>query len=382
MRIGYSYWGFLGDNKIEGDSHVSTPDGNATYSWSLLHEMQERGHQTFLMQKDRDFAGVARFGVANFASFSQQKRLAAWAAARQTYGANFPELDVLLLEWRFPIFGRNCQPNSNGGITFNGVLQPDLARQYELLKHYKNGKTKIILWDLDHKLDVASEKSWEPDAVFETAVRPRKLYKARTRVEPPILISDLLQFPTRHNDPSRKLVYVGSRYERDDVISEWVAPVAEKYPNEVEFWGKWDGADQLWPSIGYHGRITVKEFRDAYGTACMVPLLAKQSYLENGFITPRPWEALLFGSLPVGLGTHLGIEDYVHPEHIALDSEHLSEIVQAVASYDIDTKHMLRSELVHQLLFMDAAHFVDKIEDVSNGLVEPYEDYILEEGVA
>ena len=32
MRIGYSYWGFLGDRKYDDNGNLlSTPDGNAFY---------------------------------------------------------------------------------------------------------------------------------------------------------------------------------------------------------------------------------------------------------------------------------------------------------------------------------------------------------------
>ena len=55
MRIGYSYWGFLGDHKVFGGREVSTPDGNSTYSWSIVHEALEHGHEVWMMQQDRDW---------------------------------------------------------------------------------------------------------------------------------------------------------------------------------------------------------------------------------------------------------------------------------------------------------------------------------------
>ena len=45
MNVGYSYWGFLGDKKLdEKFNEVSTPDGNAFYSWSIIREIQKRGN--------------------------------------------------------------------------------------------------------------------------------------------------------------------------------------------------------------------------------------------------------------------------------------------------------------------------------------------------
>ena len=77
MRLGYSYWGFLADRKFKDGVEVSTPDGNAAYSWSILNEAQRRGWDTYLMQKDRDcdFVYGESFNPKDaFKSFSQTKR--------------------------------------------------------------------------------------------------------------------------------------------------------------------------------------------------------------------------------------------------------------------------------------------------------------------
>lgn len=383
MRIGYSYWGFLGDHKLDAEGkEISAPDGNATYGWSLIWEMQRRGHTVYMMQEDRDVHADRIYGIKNFAAFSTLKRAEAYGKMERTHGQTFPELDVLLIEWRFPIFGRNCNswegyPCFPSGWThgeyrhkwLNGeieVLQPDLLRQYQLLNHYKGTNTKIIFWDLDHKLKDTDERHWKPDAIFETSVTPLELTMKRTRVEPPFHIPDLLQHPTLPSDPNRKLVYIGSRYERDDVITEWVKPTSDQYPNGVEFHGNWlktiDECRKLWPNVSYNDRCTVKDFRHIYGSAGACPLLAKKSYLETGFITPRPWEALLFGTLPVGLGSAKGIKQYV--EWVAHDGDDMIEVAETLAGADVKIRDYYRRENVERLEFMDARHFVDKVEGV------------------
>ncbi len=375
LRIGYSFWGFLGDHKLDDDlKELSTPDGNATYSWALIHEAQRRGHVVYQMQHDRDQPAIGKYGVDDFAAFSQEKRMNAWTYMRRPDGGRvtsfFPKLDVLLLEWRMPIEGRNCSKLEDGTLVFDTkVHQPDLERQRQLLYHYAAEGTKIIVWDLDHKLTKEDEEFWsaEIDAIFETSVQPRRLTMDRIRVEPPCLISDLLQFPTLPVDHSRKLVYVGSRYERDDVIDEWIKPVSDRFPNQVEFYGNWlntiDQCRERWPNVKYHGRITTNGFRDAYGTAVACPLLAKRSYLETGFITPRPWEALLFGTLPIGLGTHRAVNEYVLPGMVASDADDMIDILDQLGHFGYN-RDGLRRLNVEQLEFMDARHFVDKIEDV------------------
>jgi glucosamine 6-phosphate synthetase-like amidotransferase/phosphosugar isomerase protein len=42
-NVGYFYWGFLGDKKFNIKlKEVSTPDGNAFYSWSILKDLLDK----------------------------------------------------------------------------------------------------------------------------------------------------------------------------------------------------------------------------------------------------------------------------------------------------------------------------------------------------
>lgn len=369
MRVGYSYWGFLGDHKLDADGNeLSTPDGNATYSWALIHEMQERGHTVYSMQIERDLSGISKYGEDLFAAFSRRKRFNAFNAVLPTHGEQFPELDVLLVEWRFPIPGRNCPPLEAGERGTGGYSQPDLDRQRDLLRHYSTTKTKIVIWDLDHKLTLGEEVYWEPAAILETSVNPRQQYMPRRRVEPPFIINDLLQFPTVQADPRKKLAYVGSRYERDDVITKYISPPSDAYPGQVHFYGNWLNSlkecERLWPNVAYNGRITTKDFRSAYADAVACPLLAKESYIKTGFITPRPWEAVLFGTIPVGIRSMAGIEQYAINN--VEDGDEMTDLLYEMSQMTLSERDLLRQESAHMLRHMDARHFVDVIEDVAN----------------
>lgn len=371
MRLGYSFWGFLGDHKLDDLGRpISAPDGNATYSWSIIHEVQRRGGTVVSLQEDRDWHAYKKLRRQNFEAFSTQKRYDAYMNCMQA-PETFPELDVLLLEWRWPIDGRNCDftkdlhPDTGMPIFAHDPFkhQPDFRRQCDLLRHYAETKTKIIVWDLDHKLTAANERDWRIDAIFETSSKPRELTRPRTRVEPPICTEDLLQLSPEPQDPNRKLVYVGSRYERDDVIDEFIGPVADRFPGQVEFWGKWDGdCRERWPKIRFMDRITVRDFRRVYGSAAACPLLAKRSYLESGFITPRPWEALMFGTFPIGLSPAPEIERYCL--WTAKDGQEMGDRALELSEISVAQKHEYREMLAERLKFMDVKNFVDKIESV------------------
>lgn len=371
MKIGYSFWGFLGDHKIKDGKHVSAPDGNATYSWGIINELQLMGHEVLAMQQDRDAEGWKIYGEDLFSAFSQLERTEAYQCMRlESLKCNshngFPDLDLLLIEWRWPIPGRNYQVRSD-----TPAYQPDLDRQTDLLNFYRKTKTKIVVWDLDHKLTELDEKWCNPDMILETSEKPRGLFLKRTSVGFPVDLRSLRQFDFETPDPKKKLVYIGNRYERDDVIEEYIAPFSRKFPGEVEFWGGWTNEPnysecmKMWPDISYHGRITTSQFHDVYRNAVAVPLLAKRSYLETGFMSPRIWEALLFGTLPVGLAEMQGIEEYLPDELIAIDTEDLQKIVSELAIAPFDKRIELREEVLYRVgKKMNVRLFIDKILSV------------------
>jgi len=370
MRIGYLFRGFLGDVKMDANgTEVSTPDGNATYSWSIEHECNRRGYKLIPLGPNLDAPAVIRLGDEAFAAFSQKKRLGVYERMLRSGWAKlsdkeFPELDMLLVEWRWPIPGRNT-PDDVGAIGY----QDDLERQRLALLHYSDAGVPIVVWDLDHKLTDEDRDMWSDAGVgfhvIETSVKPGKF---RNRVEPPTIVADLLQHPIDERMSTHHFGYVGSRYERDETIDEWIKPITPQNTHRAKFWGKWepaDGVKKRWPGITFAGRIGVKGFLEAYSRVSTVPLLAKKSYYETGFITPRSWEAILFGSIPVGLAGHHGIEQYV--AHVARDPEDLLQYAKHVRSISPIRRKVLREEAAHKLSQMDVRKFVDVLEALAVG---------------
>lgn len=367
LRIGYAFWGFLGDNKLDDDGNrLSTPDGNATYSWSIVWEALRRGHRVIPMMIDRDNPGCNEFGFKNFRAFAQQFRTSAYkhlVENGELFNSyqGFPELDVLLLEWRFPIPGRNtpdCEKNAG--------WHPDLKRQEQLLSFYSKKKTKIIVWDLDYKLTKEDEKKWKIDAILETSVSPKKLHLERTRVEPPMFMQALRD--CKIIKPVHLLAYVGSRYERDEVVDEWIRPIANRdvARSKIYFYGNWvKDADiyTRWPGINFRDRITTVDFEKSISCAAGVPLLAKQEYRDRGFMTPRIWEALMFGSIPIGLAGHTGITSYT--DTVASDAEDLLRISQELLDMSLQDRTKLHDKAIEKIRFMDAKFFIDTIEKLS-----------------
>lgn len=365
MRIGYLFRGYLGDIKLDVDGNeLSTPDGNATYSWSIEHECNRRGYKLIPLGAPLDEPAAKVHGPSLFSSFSQQKRALSyermlrngWTKLSDT---KFPDLDIVLIEWRWPIPGRNT-PEDRGDPHF----QPDLDRQWEVIRHYSDLGVRLVIWDLDHKFTQADADCLSDAGIWfqviETSVRPKPW---AVRVEFPFVIDELLQHDIDDRMPSHHIGYIGSRYERDETIDQWIAPIAPASAHRVKFWGKWEPADDVkarWPGITFSGRIGVSGFYDAYSRVAAVPLLAKQSYYDCGFVTPRPWEAVLFGSIPIGLNCHVGIEDYC--DRIAETPMHLLELATELRTVSPIRRRVMREEAAHKLHRMDVRHFVDVLE--------------------
>jgi hypothetical protein len=84
------------------------------------------------------------------------------------WGAGLPELDVLVLEWRWPLPGRNT---SDCGMPGHMC---DLHRQAELVEHFTLGRgTPTVVWDLDQLLPAVDPLRESPNVrVAEYALRP------------------------------------------------------------------------------------------------------------------------------------------------------------------------------------------------------------------
>jgi hypothetical protein len=92
FRIGYSFWGFLGPGIVD------TPDGGRFWRRPIVDALIAAGHRLILLQANRDAAEAAD-------------------DLPYTWDAAFPDLDVLLAEWRWPLPGRNTTPCGDRGHT-------------------------------------------------------------------------------------------------------------------------------------------------------------------------------------------------------------------------------------------------------------------------
>lgn len=269
MIIGYSFWGFLGPGITD------TPDGGRSHRRPLVDAIAARGHRLVFLQADRD-------------------RLEAGddLGDRYTFDAGLPELDVLFLEWRWPIPGRNTTPCGTPCHTC------DLHRQEELLDHYTLRRAApTIIWDKDLRLPAGDQWRRRPNvAVCEAALIPSP---GAVRLLFPLDDVSLDAADPQDLAAYRRpltLAYVGNQYDRDDAFDAYFAPAAACVTHEVA--GKWPGAGR-WPDVHFRGRIPFAEISELYRSALATVLLLPRRYAVVGQMTQRIFEAVLSGCLPL-----------------------------------------------------------------------------------
>lgn len=388
-KIGYSFWGFLGDIKFDPSTKrvASTPDGNATYSWSIINALSNAGYDVIRVMPDRDETGVKVLGKEFlFSSFASSKRLDAYESmvpsirSRADYSsmmayevfeawdaAHLYEADAVLHEWRMEVPGRNdCDLGVRREL--GKKWQPDLFFQDCLIRYCFANSIKLVVFDLDYKLsddDIAELSSIVDLSVLELGDKWAGRDFAR-HVEIPLDFTSINEFELKRNVLDR-VVYIGSRYERDWCIDKYIVGAGQ-----VAVYGNWleGGRDSAtkWPDVDFRRRLQACELPGVYQHAATTVLLAKEDYCKYHFMTMRILEAVWFGCVP------LFIEEY-GSETIAKYAGDFSDILTVRSHEDVRVKAEALSRnsynrgvvidyLRDHLMFMHVKNFMNVLIDV------------------
>lgn len=309
MRIGYSCWGFLGPGVVD------TPDGSRAYRRPLIDGLAAAGHEVVLVQRNRD---LAEAGLD--------------LRGQYTFGG-LPDLDVLMVEWRWPLPGRNTTPCGAPGHTC------DLHRQAELLEHYTRAcGTPTVIWDLDRQLPADDPVRGLPNvAVCEFALNPTP--DATTLLCPvPDAALDAANPAALVGRPRPvSLVYVGNQYDRDDAFDRYFAPAARQVGHRVA--GQWPRTER-WPHVTFTGRCPFDEVEAIHRQALATVLLMPERYNAVGHMTSRLFEALLAGCLPLLPAEFVGGEAFVPPVLRVADGADVVQRVEHLQHIAGSTEHV------------------------------------------
>ena len=393
MKIGYSYWGFLGDRKYDDKGNIlSTPDGNAFYSWSIISRLQQDGNRVVGIMPDRDEHGFRFEGTSLFSSWCKSSRLNAYLTMQHIWYGDFfdidnrdilskeaimylwdtykiNECDAIIHEWRMPIPGRNTSADKD-----SENWQPDLFIQDALIEYCRKNNIKLIIFDLDYKIprDMVEDfvyntknvyifelgNKWSSIA-YETDGRCRKVY-----IPFDFRFMNLFKLKKVFTDD---IVYIGNRYERDWCIDKYLKDVPG-----VKVFGNWlEGqrhSEKEWPTINFGKRLQTSDMHDAYSNSATTILLAKKEYCENGFMTARILEAIFYGCLPLFIEEYGEdvIDMYAGCFADELTVRNSEDVINKSKRFkeDADCRNRIISYLRTHLSFMDVRCFARNVYNV------------------
>lgn len=326
MRIGYSYWGFIGPGITD------TPDGARSFRRTVLAGLMT-DHEVILLQANRDLTEAGDDLRGEFA-----------------WNDGLPKLDALFLEWRWPLPGRNTTSCGAPGHTC------DLHRQADLLAHYTEGQgTRTLIWDLDRVLAADDPIRDHPAVtVFEPALHPTPgavhlitpvADDVLDRADPDQLVAGDRRWP---------LVYVGNQPGRDHAFDAFFAPAARTHRHRVA--GKWTDTT-AWPHVLFTGRIGFPEGQELQRQAVSTVLLLPQRYAAAGHMTQRLPEAVLAGCIPIAPTDIRDVDRFVPAALHAADGARVREVVTALIATSRRERSVLLADCLAQLeLFRGSAH--------------------------
>lgn len=341
MRIGYSFWGFLGPGIVD------TPDGGRSHRQTLVDRIMAAGHDITFLQDNRDLheAGLD-------------------LRDRYRWHDGLPPLDALFLEWRWPIPGRTTTPRGTRGHT------PDLDRQNELLAHYTLARgIPTVLWDKDLQLEPQHPLRYHPTVrVCEPAWRPSP---GATSLLFPIADASIdFADPGALASISRPLplVYVGNQYDRDGAFDIFFAPAAAHFRHRVA--GKWTQTAR-WPGVNFTGRCAFGEVEILHRSSLATVLLLPERYARAGQITQRLFEAVLAGCLPITPTCIRGAANFVPPELHVRDGQQVIELLGDLLAMTGTAEHVtLLSASIQRLGLFRLSRQIETLNAVLTDLTE------------
>lgn len=323
--VGYSFWGFLGDYKMDNKKHlVSTPDGNAFYSWAIIKGLQEAGYDVVQLMPDRDKPAYESLGSEDFKAFAGSDREKAYLRTSKVdylddvskmdmndvigkWGAwdeKLPEApEFILHEWRMDIKGRNDYDSKE---RLGASWQPDVFIQNCVISYCLENEVPLFIFDLDYKLSYSKAKRLKELGLNFCVVELGDRWEAiedikSVKVAIPFSKEAIEELPviSDENWIEDSLVYVGNRYERDWCIDQyWPDGLADTkvYGNWLE--GGRDSAE-MWPNINFGPRLQTADMFRTYSKAETTILFAKASYCKYKFMTARVLEAVTYSCVPL-----------------------------------------------------------------------------------
>jgi len=224
-------------------------------------------------------------------------------------GAGFPEIDALVVRWRWDT-GRDED-------------EYILGRQKDVVTHYISKKTPVYIWDEDFQFDFPD---WISKEDYDNIVCPFRIQEGETDgfksvhhiplYDEPLkkMLDFEFRFPYNNfgdcKDPTHLITYIGNNYDRDHALSEYILKIALSYPRLVQLYGNWVKYPKApmfsilatlrkLSRVCLHPKVDKSGIEFIYSKSFFVPMIAKDEYFNVGHMTPRLFEVLCSGAIPI-----------------------------------------------------------------------------------
>jgi hypothetical protein len=341
-RIGYSCWGFLGNGVVD------TPDGGRSHRSVLIKGLIHRGHQVIMLQSNRDELEAGES-----------------ISLGQTYDSGFPSLDVLFLEWRWLVPGRNDVPNALG-------YTPDLCRQRELVQYYAS-RVPIVVWDKDQQLAHSPQEDRMALVNANTYVLEPSLYPSAPDRTQALIPLD----PSRLNTSAGRgprdidLIYIGNQYDRFEMYMQYLVDAARYL--RVDVYGKWTCVSPV-TNLFHHGRIAFSEVLKLYQRSVATVLLAPRRYMRTGQFTQRIFEAVSGGCLPLVPAGYAGSSVILPSVARVCNGADVAQRIRDIKAMPETMWQTLLRELISGLEPFQLNHTLDAIEAAMDQQTTRFQD--------
>lgn len=329
MKIGFSFWGFLG-NRAE-NTFVNTPDGARGDRWSFYLAATRMGHDVICLQTDRLNRKNTNIKFEDVL---------------------FPDIDILFCDWRWKTWKNDKVTREALGKNIDAPFEPDWQRQEALIGHYRD-KCPIVLLDGDLKMKEEDELRYGDNVIIcDPCVSPKFLVRKRHSLP---WCSDFLNKIELKPSLSR-YGYIGNNYNRNVQFSKYYgdcAQILKEKGIDTTVWGNWleksperqspEEILKMYPHIQFEPRVAFSDIFEKINSCLAVTHITTDEYAKYGNITCRFAETIEGGAIS------LIPTEYKHALPIGLDdfvvqsSEDVIRCVNNIKSLSIES----RKNIIH-----------------------------------
>jgi hypothetical protein len=325
IKFGLCVWNIWGDEVVDRPDNIDETITSEMIKWLISNTGIDHVYQFQPLQypKPKIFQG----------DYSEQRK-DAFNSMVDVHAEKmpYPELDYLFVRWRWDL-----------------GLDKDLRLHYQrqTLNHYLKTDTRIFIWDDDFAMSPDERRvfsEYENVTFVEISEEAKSNSNNHVYIPYPLTIDKNVAMSRvlgrsgsncgDHLDDSMLFAYVGNNYKREEYIEKYLLDSANKFPKRMHMYGNWlkynHSIKTRYPNIVFHPKVNKPICKWIYQHCHVVPMLAKNVYFTRGHITPRLFEVVMSGGIPIGFNEFKNSQLYFNTS-VGSDEEFTEKLLDIVS---------------------------------------------------